>query len=273
MTPRLPRMSSRTLRALPTLLRVGVAETVAYRAEFLVWILTTTMPLVMLALFTTVADEAPFRGFASDDMVAYYLSVLIVRNVTSSWVAWQIGEEIRMGSMSMRLLRPLHPFVALAAAHVAAIPFRCIVALPIAIVLLLGSGGSALATEPLQLAVLAPSLALAWLITFAIMFAIGSLAFFVTRVMGMLNLYFAVFMLLSGYLLPIEWLPTPILRVAEWSPFRFMLSLPIELMTRELSTARVFGLMTAQLGWTVASVALALSVWRLGVRRFEAVGG
>ena len=37
--------TARTLHALPTLLRVGVAETVAYRAEFLVWVLTTTQPL------------------------------------------------------------------------------------------------------------------------------------------------------------------------------------------------------------------------------------
>src|SRR5688572_8081955 len=134
----------RSLRALPTLLRVGVAETVAYRGEFLVWILTTTLPLVMLGLWTSVAEEQAFRNFSSEDFVAYYLANLIVRNLTGSWVAWQISEEIRMGSMSMRLLRPLHPFIALAASHIAAIPFRTIVALPIALVLLLSSGASAL---------------------------------------------------------------------------------------------------------------------------------
>jgi len=42
---------ARALQALPTLLRVGLSEVVAYRAEFLVWILTTNMPLVMLALW------------------------------------------------------------------------------------------------------------------------------------------------------------------------------------------------------------------------------
>src|SRR5205823_8024855 len=87
----------RTLRALPTLLRIGVAETVAYRAEFLVWILTMTMPLVMLGLWRSVASEAPFAHYQSRDFVAYYLANLIVRNLTSSWVAWQMSEEIRMG--------------------------------------------------------------------------------------------------------------------------------------------------------------------------------
>jgi hypothetical protein len=43
---------SRTLRALPTLLKVGFAEAVAYRAEFVVWLLSTNMTLVMLALWT-----------------------------------------------------------------------------------------------------------------------------------------------------------------------------------------------------------------------------
>src|SRR5207247_2438160 len=133
-----------------------------------------------------------------------------------SWVAWQISEEIRMGSMSMRLLRPLHPFLALAASHAAAIPFRSIVAVPIAFALLLSSGSSALVTEPLQLVLLVPSLALAWLITFALLFTVGSLAFFVTRAMGLLGLYFLLFTLLSGYLLPIALLPSWIARIAEW---------------------------------------------------------
>lgn len=263
----------RTLRALPTLLRVGVAETVAYRGEFLVWMLTTTIPLVMLGLWTSVAREAPFRDYTSEKFVAYYLSNLIVRNLTGSWVAWQVSEEIRMGSMAMRLLRPLHPFIALGASHVAAIPFRSIVALPIAFVLLFSSGASALATEPVQLALLVPSLALAWLITFAILFAIGSLAFFITKSMALVNLYFAVFTLLSGYLLPIDLLPSWIAGIAEWSPFRFMLSLPIELMTRSLGAGELALLMLLQVGWATASVMLALWVWRMGLRRFEAVGG
>jgi len=263
----------RTLRALPTLLRIGFAETVAYRAEFLVWILTTTLPLVMLALWTSVAAEAPFRGFTSEDFVAYYLATLIVRNLTGTWVAWQMSEEIRGGQMSMRLLRPLHPFVAFAAGHLAAVPFRGLVVLPIAAVLLVSSGGSALTREPLQLALLAPSLALAWLITFSILFALGTLSFFVTKTMALLNLYFALYSLFSGYLLPLPLLPGWIAGVAEVAPFRFMLSVPVELMTRSLDRAQIAELMLGQLGWAAAGLAGALWMWRRGLRHHEAVGG
>lgn len=264
---------ARTLRVLPTLLRVGVAETVAYRGEFLVWILTTTLPLVMLGLWTKVAEEQPFAGYTAAGFTAYYLSNLIVRNLTGSWVAWQVSEEIRLGAMSMRLLRPLHPMIAFAMSHLAAVPFRSVVALPVAVILLISSGASALITEPLQLALLVPSLVLAWLITFAAMFMLGCFAFFMTKSMSLMNLYFLLFSLLSGYLLPIPLLPWWIREPAEVLPFRFMLSAPIELMTRSLSSTELVTLLAGQLAWAGALLGLALWVFRRGVRRFEAVGG
>jgi viologen exporter family transport system permease protein len=264
---------SRTLRALPTLLRIGVAETVAYRAEFLVWILTTTQPLIMLGLWTSVAREAPFHGFTSAKFVAYFLASLIVRQLTGNWVAWQMSEEVRSGAMAMRLLRPLHPFFAYAASHAAAIPFRSFVALPVAFVLLASSGASALSTDPVQLVLLVPSILFAWLITFAFMFAIGALAFFLTQTIAIANLYFGLYSLFSGYMLPLELLPHPIAVVAAWLPFRFMLSVPVELMTKSLDGAHLARLLGGQAAWTAITLAAALGLWRAGVKRFEAVGG
>lgn len=263
------------IRAFPTLLRVGVAETVAYRAEFLVWILTTTLPLVMLGLWTTVASEnhGMFAGYTSSQYVAYYLANLIVRNITGSWVAWQISEEIRQGTMAMRLLRPIHPFVAFAASHIAAIPFRGVVALPIALLLLVSSGGSSLTTSPVQLAMLVPSIALAWIVTFAILFAIGALAFWITKSFAIFTLYFGLYNLLSGYLLPIKIMPAWITTIADYSPFPAMLSSPVRIMTEDLGTRGTLEIVATQAGWAVATIALALYVWRLGVKRFEAVGG
>lgn len=262
----------RTLRALPALLRIGVAETVAYRGEFLVWMLTTTAPLVMLGLWTSVAEDGAFRGFSRERFVAYYLASLIVRNLTGSWVSWQISEEIRLGTMAMRLLRPVHPAIAIGVSHLAAIPFRAAVALPVAVILLVSSGASVLTTQPLQLVMLVPSIALAWLITFAIMFAIGALAFVVTKAMALMNVYFGLFSLFSGYLLPIELLPGPLRALAEVLPFRFMLSVPIDLMTKSLSAGEVLQLMAAQAGWAFGAIAIGTVVWRAGLRRFEAVG-
>ncbi|MBA3539967.1 MAG: ABC-2 family transporter protein [Deltaproteobacteria bacterium] len=254
------------------MLRIGVAETVAYRAEFLVWMLTMTLPLVMLGFWTTVAEDTAFREFTSEKFVAYFLANLIVRNLTGSWVGWQISEEIRTGTMAMRLLRPIHPYLAFGLSHLAAVPFRSLIALPIAVGLLLSSGASALSTDPTQVFLTIPSLVFAWIITFSLLFSLGTLAFFITKSLALMNLYWGVFSLFSGYLLPLELLPPTIGAVARYSPFRFMLSAPIELITRDLTTTDALQLVAAQAAWAIASVTFALWLWGRGVRRFEAVG-
>ena len=262
-----------TLRAVPTLLRIGVAETVAYRAEFLVWMLTTTLPLVMLGLWTSVASEQPFHGYSSPDFVAYYLATLIVRNLTGSWVVWQINEEVRHGQMSMRLLRPVHPFIQYAVSHVAAVPLRGIVALPIAAIMLMTTARGSMSHDPAQLLLFIPSITAAWLLTFAFLFALGSFAFFLDKAMSLMEVYFGVFAILSGYLIPLALLPSWLRTLADWLPFRFMLSVPVEILTsRTLGAGRAAELVTAQWIWAGGVLALALALWRAGVKRFEAVG-
>ena len=108
-------------RALPAMLRAGFASAVAYRSEFLIWILSTNMPLVMLALWSAVARDAPVGRFGESRFRAYFLAALIVRLLTGSWVLWEMNYEVRQGTLGMRLLRPVHPFVSYAADNLAAL--------------------------------------------------------------------------------------------------------------------------------------------------------
>src|SRR5262249_14559413 len=117
-----------------------------------------------------------------------------------------------------------------------------------------------------------PSIALAWLITFALMFAIGALAFFLTQTMAIANLYFALYSLFSGYLMPLELLG-PVAKLARWPPFRFRLSAPVALLTRTRPRDDLVRLLGGQAAWRAITLAAALVLWRRGVRRFEAVGG
>jgi ABC-2 type transport system permease protein len=259
------------LRALPTMLRVGVAETVAYRVEFFVWMLTTTLPLVMLALWTSVASEAPFAGFGQRDFVAYYLAALLVRNLTGNWVAWQINEEVRTGVLSVRLLRPVHPFLAYATQHLAAVPLRSLVALPVTIGLLLSAGGE-LVVRDARLGLFALSLAGAWLLSFFLLLLIGTFSLFIERSVAVMDVYLGVFAVLSGYMLPVQLLPDWVERAAGATPFPYLLGVPVEILLGFHGAGACARLVAIQ--WLQAALVagLALAVWRAGVRRHEAFG-
>jgi ABC-2 type transport system permease protein len=264
---------SANLRAMPTMLRVGLAETIAYRAEMIVWILTTTMPLVMLSLWTSVAEEAPFRAYSQADFVAYYLAALIVRNLTSNWVAWQMGEEIRTGTLSMRLLRPVHPFAGYIATHLAALPLRVVVVLPVVAILFLTDARHVVIDDAAHLGLFVLSLAAAWLLTFGTFVTIGALAFFLEKSMALVEVYFGLFMLLSGYLIPLDLMPGWLADAARWLPFRYMLGTPVELLIGRLpDTGAAAEQVAIQWAWAVGMMTAGVLVWRAGIRRFEAYG-
>jgi ABC-2 type transport system permease protein len=264
---------SRAVRAFPALLRVGLAEVVAYRAEFLVWILTTNMPLVMLALWHAVAADGPVGRFGQQEFTTYFLGVLAVRLLTSNWAAWQMSMEIRDGTLSAKLLRPVHPLYAYAAEHVSAVPMRALVVSPVVALLFYTSWNRLCAHDGRLVVVLAAALLGAWLLTFFMMVLLGALAFFIESSMGVFELWIGVYSIFSGYLIPLEVMPSWVRAAADVLPFRFMLAFPVEVLVGMLTPDQALRLLAAQ--WTYVLLALAggLAVWRAGVRRFAAYGG
>ena len=261
------------LRAFPTLFRVGFAEMVAYRTEFLIWILTTNMPLVMMGLWTAVASEGPVGRFGKDRFVAYYLATLIVRLITSTWMVWELTMEIRQGTLATRLLRPLHPLLAYLAQHLAAVPLRALITSPLMLVLVLVSGGQLTLGDPLHVAVLLLSLVGAWLILFLMMAIVGSLALFVDSAIGVFEIWLGLHFLLSGYLIPLELLPGWVARIAHVLPFRYTLSFPVEIAIGLHPPGQLLHDLGVQWLYVVTLLAITLAVWRAGMRRFVAFGG
>jgi ABC-2 type transport system permease protein len=263
----------RSLGALPVMLRVHFAEAIAWRAEFLIWVLAYTLPLIMLALWTAVARETPVGRFGEREFRAYFLSTLVFRLLAASWVVWDMSFQIRQGTIAARLLRPVHPLIQFAAQQAAALPLRFALATPIAIASILWVGGDAFTRDPLLLAMLPVLLVGAWAITFLVMVVIGSLCFFWESALGIFDLWLGFYFLFSGYLMPLELLPGPVRAVGVWMPFRYMLSLPVEV-TLGLVDRRemLFGL-ALQWAWVAVLIAVALATWRAGVRRYSAFGG
>ncbi|AKU92052.1 ABC transporter permease [Vulgatibacter incomptus] len=261
------------LRAIPSLMRVGFAEAVAYRAEFLVWILATNMPLIMLLLWSAVAKEAPVGRFGEAEFGAYFLATLIVRLVTSSWVIWDLNFEIRQGTIGMRLLRPLHPFVWYAAENLAALPMRAMVALPVAAIALLWLGAGQLNPDPVAWAIVPVALIGAWAMTFCAMAMIGSLGLLWESSLSVFQLWLGLYFVIGGYVLPLELLPDWLYAVVRWLPFRYLLSFPVETMLGLIDRREALGALAVQWGYAALFLAGALAVWRRGLARYSAFGG
>lgn len=172
----------------------------------------------------------------------------------------------------MRLLRPIHPYFGYASTHLAAIPFRCLVALPITVVLLLSSASDLLIDDPARLSIFILSLVGAWLLTFFALLLIGALGLFLEKSLSIMDVYLGVYGLFSGYLVPLELLPEWVQRIAEILPFRYMLAFPVELLIGKYDTERALIELALQWAFTVVVILAAVRVWKAGIRRYEAYG-
>jgi ABC-2 type transport system permease protein len=263
----------RGVSALPTMLRIGFHEAMAYRAELLVWMLTTTMPLVMLPLWLAVAETGPVGGYDGDRFVAYFLVAFVVRQLTAVWASWTLNHEVVHGTLALRLMRPVHPFWAYAVESLSAIPLRLVIALPVSVAILLATGGRHLVDDAAYALAGLVAIAGAWAIAFFANLAIGALSFYTQSSIKLIDAWLAGYFVMSGYLVPLSLFPPLVRDLPYWLPFRYQLGFPVELWTGALEGDAILVQLGAQWCWVAILAALAALVWRRGLARFSAVSG
>lgn len=263
----------RIVTALPALMKIGLKQALVYRAETLIWVLTTTMPLVMLPLWHAVAEEAPIRGFGQPRFTAYFLAAFVVRQVVGAWASWTINYEIRTGELSQRLLRPIHPLWAYGTESVASLPTRFVISLPVAIAAFVWTSGEHVARGWAMWGLLVLSLIGAWCITFFAHVAVGALSLWIHQSIKLMDLWTAGFFVFSGYLVPVALFPEYIRAIPPWLPFQYQLGFPVELMTGGLGLDDALRQLGAQWAWALCLAVIALVLWQRGVRRYGAFGG
>ena len=254
------------------LLRTGFAEAVAYRAEFLIWMFSTNMPLVMLAIWAAAARSGPVGGYSQQGFAAYYLCALLVRLMTGAWVVWELTMEIRQGTLALRLLRPIHPLLQWSADNIAAIPMRGVVALPVTAILLWVARGE-LSHRWFDWLLLLPALAGAWLIYFLVQAIIGTIALRFESAASLFTAWLGFSNILSGYLVPLDLFPRAVRDAAQWLPFRFQLSYPVELMLGRWNHEQALQLLGVEWIYVAFFFLCTRTAWRAGLRYYAAYGG
>ena len=258
----------RVVTALPSIQRVAMAGIVAYRAEMVIWVLSATLPLVMLALWNAASAGGPIGGYGQVEFARYFTVNLVVRQLTGAWIVWELNWSIRKGELSPKLLRPMNPLVFNMAETLAALPFRALVIVPLAGALLAWRPEIAWWPGVEGVIFFLPSVVCAFACAWLTQALFGMLAFWYEQSMGFWTAYFAIWSLCGGYFVPLDLFPDALVGVVRVLPFYCTLGAPIDIL---LGTTGP-GTLLLQLGWVLALAVLARFTWRAGIRRYGAVG-
>jgi ABC-2 type transport system permease protein len=260
------------LKAYPTLLKAYYARSIEYRGQLLIWILSSVLPLVMMLVWIQIANtQGSINGFTSIDFVEYYLMVTLFRRLTGAWIFWDVDGDIRKGTLSPQLLKPIHPLHHLMARVISSKPIQIVIVLPpIVVASLLVGAQYDLRPQTLVLASIATAGAL--LIEFLAQGIIGSLAFWISHAVAIADVWFWTRSLLSGWIIPLAMFPATLQALLVYLPFRYCLAFPIEIVLGELTPDQITQGLAIQFAWVGVFFVTFQWVWRRGLKSYGAVG-
>jgi ABC-2 type transport system permease protein len=258
---------------------LGLQSTLVYRANFFFRALFALVPLTaMLLLWRAVfegRDGAPLGGFTLDQMVTYYLIVMVVDALTAvTEDDWQIAADIKDGRISQFLLKPVdyltYRFCLFGAGRVM---YTLSAALPVAAYLLWQRAHLSAPPDAAAGAAFAVSVLLALALQFLIAYTMALLAFWVLEVATFIFIQFALEYIASGQLFPLDLLPPAVQRVLELTPYPYLMFFPVSVYLGRISGDALWRGLAIQAAWVALAYLLARLVWSRGIRKYSAAGG
>ncbi|MEB3229304.1 MAG: ABC-2 family transporter protein [Synechocystis sp.] len=261
------------MRALPAklsvLLSVYFAEMVEYRAEIFFWILSGSLPLILMGVWVKAAASGDF-SLDSLQFARYFFAVFVVRQLTTIWVIWEFEREVIEGKLSFRLLQPLDPVWHHVARHWA----EKLTRLPILVIfagLFFGLYPEAFwLPNPWHFLQALVGIMASFGLYFVIQYTFALCAFWTERASALQDLWFLFYIFLSGIVAPLETFPETVRQIVLLTPFPYgvyfpaaaLVGLPLPFFRSLMMIALWGGLILLLNRW----------LWRRGLRQYSGMG-
>ncbi|PSB04637.1 ABC transporter permease [Merismopedia glauca] len=259
----------KAIKTATTFLSIYYAYMTEYRAELILWMLSGSLPLILMGVWTQAAQTGKF-ALQPAELVRYFLMVFLVRQLTVVWVIWEFEKEVVQGKLSFRLLQPLDPVWHHVASHlserIARLPFA--IALAILCILLYPEA----AWQPTlgQIVGFTGAIFLVFGLRFLIQYTFSLLAFWTERASALEQIWFIFYLFLSGLIAPIELFPESVRQFVLWTPFPYLVHFPAAILIGlpiDLGQS-----LLVMLGWGAIFFVANRWLWRQGLKQYSGMG-
>jgi len=259
--------------------RVALAERLVYRADFFISTLLMFIPIITTILLWRAiydgAGTAEVGGLAYQQMVAYYLFVMITRAFGSMpRLASDISGDIRDGGLRKYLLQPidyLSYHMALRGAH--KLIYWVMATLPYGFVFWLCRGFLPGWPGWSEWPAIAATLMLVFFLGYAMNCLIGLLGFWFLEVASFIHVVMTAQYFLSGHMFPLSLLPDSVRAFVTYLPFAYETYYPTLILLRQLAPDEIQRVLLVQAAWVIVLLLASRVAWRRGLRRYAAYGG
>lgn len=257
------------VKKIVTFLFVYYAHMLEYRAEIFLWILSGSLPIILMGVWVEAAQGGQF-ALSSIEFARYFFCVFQVRQFTNVWVIWDFEKEVIEGKLSFKLLHPFDPGWHHVARHLAEKMTR----FPIAILLTLlffGLYPQAMWRPSFsQLILCLMAICLSFTLRFLIQYTFAMFAFWTERASAIQQFWFLFDIFLSGITAPLDVFPTTVRDIVMWTPFPYTVYFPAALLID--IPVNIIGGFLMMLAWIGIFFVINRSLWKWGLKQYSGMG-
>jgi ABC-2 type transport system permease protein len=255
-------------------MKIAVLSQFQYRAaNYFYMIGMIAEPIIYLVVWSTVAQAqgGSVAGYTPGYFAAYYIVWTLVRNMNIVFTPYGWEGRIQRGQLSSELLAPIHPLHRDISFFAGWKVVMIIFWLPLAAMLSLIFKPE-LHPTVLQVGVFFFAIWGAYLIRTMLLSLLGMICFWTVRVGAIYELFFATELILSGRLVPMGLMPVWVQNLSNYLPFQWAFFFPIQALVGKMTPTQLFSGLGMQVLWIGVGVLAVQMVWRLGIRKYSAVG-
>ncbi len=270
----------RKLRIYTPFINAGIQETATYRVNWIFFMLGNSLAcfvsfFIWSAVYASSGQES-MNGFTMPQMVVYIVLMYLTSTMSASDVAQTIGEEIRDGTIAMRLMRPVSYnatflFQELGNKIMTVGVLLVPIVVAVEVIRFLYTGEVQFNIINFLLYIL--SCVFAYMINFFFHICFGFIAFVIKYLWGANMMKNAIVGFLSGTIIPLAFLPDTLEQVFLFLPFASLNYTPVMVymgMYNGLTLVYYLGL---QLFWVAAFWGLSKLLWAVASKHLSVQGG
>ncbi|BFM40884.1 ABC-2 family transporter protein [Synechocystis sp. LKSZ1] len=257
------------LTTLKALLSVYYAQMLEYRAEIFFWILSGSLPIILMGVWVQAANSGDFP-LSSVEFARYFFAVFIVRQFTNVWVIWEFEREILEGKLSFKLLQPLDPVWHHVARHLAEKVTRFPIAILLTVLFFQLYPQAFWVPRADQFFLGTLGIILSFTLYFLIQYTFALFAFWTERASAIQDLWFLFYIFLSGIVAPLDTFPEAIRDWVLLTPFPYGVYFPAAMFVGlPMPLGQSLVIITV---WMILFWRLNRWLWRQGLKQYSGMG-
>ena len=258
--------------------KLGFRKTYEYRANFYMGFISVVFPLTIqyfmwAGLFRASEDGTVFQ-YLFVQMLEYALFASLVTKIISSSFVYEISSDIMQGDLAKYLVKPISYFRYHLMNYMGEKSATVLSSLIIIVAFWIGFmvwRGSTF--DIVQLFLFFFSLILGMLLNFIIFYGVCSMGFWMVNASGAIFIITLVGTIVSGGIFPLDIFSKGIQFMLHLLPFPYTSYFPISILCGTVSGHEISEGLCIQIIWIGLTFVIAKIVWKIGLKRYAAVGG